>query len=116
MPEFLNNVYRVLIPGGYFLFADFRAVHEFLVLDQELRASGFDMIAKRFITTNVVEALAFQESHKEAFLVQIENENLRDELRHFIGAKGSFVYESLKSGRMTYVSYILQKRINTPQN
>lgn len=109
MPEFLNNVYRVLISGGYFLFADFRGSHEFPSLDQNLHMSGLEIIAKRFISQNVVEALTSQEPHKQAFLLQIEDAELRSALCEFIGAQGSLIHEGLKSGRMTYVSYVLQK-------
>lgn len=109
MPKFLNNVYRVLLPGGYFLFTDFRGIHEFVPLHQHLSASGLEIISKKFISREVLEALASQEQDKQIFLMQIENPELRAALREFIGAKGSFIYEGLKSGGVTYVSYVLQK-------
>jgi ubiquinone/menaquinone biosynthesis C-methylase UbiE len=109
MTEFVNNVYRVLIPGGYFLFADFRGIHEFVPLDHHLRASGLHVIAKKFISSNVLEALKYQEEQKQIFLLGIEQPEIRAALREFIGGRGSFIYEGLKSGKMTYLSYVLQK-------
>lgn len=111
MTEFLNNVSRVLLPGGYFLFADFRDIHEFLSMDEQLKTSSLEIIARRFIARNVLEALKFQEQAKENFLLEIGNPELRAALREFTGAKGSFIYEGLKSGRMTYMSYVLRKPI-----
>jgi len=109
MPEFLNNVYRVLIPGGYFLFTDFRGIHEFVPLHQHLTDSGLEIISRKFISREVVESLASQEQDKQNFLIQVEQPELRAALCEFIGAKGSFIYEGLKSGNVTYVSYVLQK-------
>jgi ubiquinone/menaquinone biosynthesis C-methylase UbiE len=109
MSQFLNNVCRVLTPGGYFLFADFRGFHEILSLDQYLRTAGLDIIAKRFINTNVLEALKFQEHAKQVFLLEIEHAELRATLQEFIGGRGSFIYEGLKSGKVAYLSYVLQK-------
>ena len=109
MPQFVNNVFRVLTPGGYFLFADFRAVHEILLLDAHLKTSGLNIAAKRFINTNVLEALKFQEHAKQVFLLEIEPAELRTALREFIGGRDSFIYEGLKSGQVAYLSYVLQK-------
>ena len=110
MLEFLNNVCRVLIPGGYFLFADFRGIHELVPLDEAIRTSGLAIIARKFINRNVLEALEFQEQQKQVFLSLIERTDLRATLQEFIGAKGSFIYEGLKSGSVSYMSYVLQKR------
>jgi hypothetical protein len=91
------------------LFADFRGIHEFVPLDQDLKASGLQVVGKKFISSNVLEALKSQEEEKQRFLLGIEQPELRAALRDFIGARGSFIYEGLKSGRMTYLSYVLQK-------
>jgi ubiquinone/menaquinone biosynthesis C-methylase UbiE len=109
MPEFVKNVNRVLVPGGYFLFTDFRGIHEFVPLHQHLADSGLEIISRRFINKEVMEALTAQEQGKQNFLMQIEQPEIRAALLEFIGAKGSLIHEGLKSGSMTYVSYVLQK-------
>ncbi len=67
MPEFLNNVCRVLIPGGYFLFADFREIHELVSLDKAIRDSRLDIIARKFINRNVLELWNFKNSKSKFF-------------------------------------------------
>jgi SAM-dependent methyltransferase len=109
MSSFLNSISRILTPGGYFLFADFRAFHELATLEENFKSSGLVLIKKRFISQNVLEAMALQENPKQVFLLTIQHPELRNELREFIGAKGSFIYEGLKSGKMAYLSYVLQK-------
>jgi hypothetical protein len=79
-------------------------------IDTDLqRTAGLDMIAKRFINTNVLEALKFQEHAKQVFLLEIGHAELRATLREFIGGRCSFIYEGLKSGKVAYLSYVLQK-------
>jgi SAM-dependent methyltransferase len=107
--EFVSNVSRILVPGGHFLFADFRGIDEIISLHELLRTSGLKIIARSFITRNVLESMAFQEHQKQAFLLTIELPELRNALHEFVGAEGSFINEGLKSGKMSYVSYVLQK-------
>ncbi|CAF0746649.1 unnamed protein product [Adineta steineri] len=53
MERFLSEVYRVLKPGGYFLWTDFRQAAEKTVLLEQFKTSGLEMIEKVDITENV---------------------------------------------------------------
>ena len=55
--RFFAEVRRVLKPGGYFLFADFRAADKIDSLGKQLQTSGFETVEYKDITANVVAAM-----------------------------------------------------------
>ena len=64
MPDFLAEVRRVLRPGGHFVFSDIRHVDTLFrgyepveVLDQQLAASGLELLERRDITAPVARAI-----------------------------------------------------------
>ena len=54
---FFSEVYRVLRPGGYFLFADVIHKGEIESIQAKLKECGFDIIGNTNITKNVINAL-----------------------------------------------------------
>ena len=67
MKKFVEQVSRVLRPGGYFLFADLRAAEEIEELDQTFKTAGFELLKKELISKEVVAAMEAFHEYKLAF-------------------------------------------------
>ncbi len=109
MAGFLSEVTRVLRPGGYFLFADFRNQDKLGILDTQLEQTGMRRVRQTNITPNVVAALDQDharkleqiQSHAPKFLVKLFQE--------FAGNQGSRIYGRFQEQITVYQSFVLQK-------
>jgi SAM-dependent methyltransferase len=110
MKDFLEEVKKVLRPGGHFLFTDFRYSHEIKELENLMNESGMKVLKKRDITTNVIRAL--DEDHERRMKVISENvpKPFVRQFREFAGVKNSVVYKQFEKRDSVYLSYILQKQ------
>jgi len=110
MTLFLNEVKKVLRPGGHFLFTDFRYAHEIKELENQMNESGMKVLKKRDITTNVIRAL--DEDHERRMKIISENvpKPFIRQFREFAGVKDSVVYKQFENRNSVYLSYILQKQ------
>ena len=68
MPRFLGEVRRVLKPGGWFLFADFRKREEMPALRRQLVEAGFEIVREANITDNILRALELDNNRKLALI------------------------------------------------
>ncbi len=109
MERFLREVYRVLRPNGHFLFADFRSREELFSLREQLNGSGLRLLREEVITPNVLKALELNHENKLAMIQRKAPRLLRKSLESFTGAKGSRIYEGLRSGEIEYLNYVLQR-------
>ncbi|CAF1402363.1 unnamed protein product [Adineta ricciae] len=75
MERFLSEVYRVLKPGGYFLWADFRDSGQENVVLEQFKTSGLEIIEQVDITENVVLALHKTREDRLNFLKQLPKEH-----------------------------------------
>lgn len=108
--SFYHNVYRILRPGGFFLYAD---VMENSVFDsniQYLKSLGIEQLRYTDITTNVL--LSCYQEYRKKILAYKEVEVLgnKEDLEDFIGKPGSKIYNNMKSGRKSYRIYNLRKQ------
>lgn len=105
---FFNNVQQSLKTDGTFIYADIRKSDKGTTIEQELEAAGFIIKHKKEITKGVVKAIdehsaaRFPFTHKYPYLVPktIKNINV---------SQHSDTYNKLKSGAVSYWSYILKK-------
>jgi len=67
MNRFLSEVNRVLKPGGFLLFADFRPKNGLTTLNKQLEDSNFILVKEEVITSNVLEALKLASTDREKF-------------------------------------------------
>lgn len=107
VPAFFSEVKRVLVPGGWFTFADMRGADQVAALDAMLEASGLEMAQKIDLTPGVVAALDLAESRKQARMARLGP--LRAFVSEFSGARGSTLYQALARGETAYVARRLRK-------
>ncbi|HUS86220.1 MAG TPA: class I SAM-dependent methyltransferase [Bacteroidales bacterium] len=108
--RFVQQVARVLNPGGYFLITDFREPEKIEGFIDSLKDSGLNLISNRDISDNVLSAL---DSHNEKKLMIISKNVppwLRGLMREFAGVQGSNLYKKFRSDKMKYLSIVLQKQ------
>ncbi len=109
MGRFISEVWRVLRPGGYFLFADMRCRQAVPQLLAQLQASGLQVVDAEDITTRVLRALDLDSERRLARIRQEAPRMLRGILSLFVGIRGTKTYQVLHRGELVYLRYVLQK-------
>jgi ubiquinone/menaquinone biosynthesis C-methylase UbiE len=109
MERFVAEVYRVLRPGGYFLYADFREREAIDLLRQQLTQAGFAVRREREITPNVARALELDSDLKLELIGRHIPKLIRDRFARFAAVRGTSMYESFRTGLLDYRSFVLQK-------
>ena len=109
MDRFLSEVYRVLKPGGYFLFADFRPQSELISLKQKLIESNLVMIREAIITENVLDALKLIHDQRSAQIKNLVPKIFQGMSRNFAGLDGTPIFNKFVKHEFEYVFYMLRK-------
>ena len=109
MDIFLDEVYRVLIPGGFFLFADFRRKSEIEKLNKQLENSNLKLVKDENITANVLEALKLSTNEKEKLIHKIIPKLLHSVGKKFAATEGSTTYNKFSTREYEYFFFILIK-------
>ncbi|MEQ1853627.1 MAG: phthiotriol/phenolphthiotriol dimycocerosates methyltransferase [Chthoniobacteraceae bacterium] len=108
-PGFLAEVARVLRPGGYFLYADFRFSDEIDGWQAAIAAAPLKILQSRDIGAEVLRGMDCNAGRSRALV----RENLQRFLHSlgfdFAGVPGSRVYVALKSGELSYRSWCFRK-------
>lgn len=109
MPAFLREVTRILRPGGYFLFTDFRYDFEMAGLKKELELNGLLIEREMIINQEVVAALELDDKRKRALVKKLVPKFLHGIALNFAGTIGSETYNQFMSRKYIYFSYLLRK-------
>jgi ubiquinone/menaquinone biosynthesis C-methylase UbiE len=109
MARFVAEVYRVLRPGGYFLYADFRSHSATDELRRDLTQAGFVVRRELDITPNIVRALDLDSDRKLELIRRYAPKLLRDRFARFAAVRGTSMYEGFRTGQLDYRSFVLQK-------
>jgi ubiquinone/menaquinone biosynthesis C-methylase UbiE len=109
MERFLGEVYRVLRPGGYFLFADLRDEELIESLKKQLDNCRLKTIKEELITANIIKALALANEKKIDLIERLVPRLLHGLTKEFAGTKKTALYKSFMKGKKEYLHYILRK-------
>lgn len=108
-PQFLHEVARVLRPGGYFLYADFRFKDESTDWEIALANAPFELVRAQVISPEVLRGLDLNAARSLDLITRRLPTWLHPIGRDFAGIPGSLVYEALKRGEVVYHSYCFMK-------
>ena len=109
MEKFLSEVYRVLAPGGLFLFCDFRSIAGIDELNEYFTKSDLQFINRTDITDNVIRGLDGLSEYREKRIKKSVPFFIRGLFKTYAGIKGTEIYNSFVSGKMIYICAILKK-------
>jgi SAM-dependent methyltransferase len=120
--RFLEEVHRVLRPGGHLLFADIRhteLTHEtdeglfppkdVATLHREIEQAGFRTLDEEDITANVVHALRLDTPRRRARVERTLPRIARPHVLALMAVEGSLMFDEFASHRLSYLRFCLQK-------
>lgn len=110
MARFLAEIWRVLRPGGYLLFADVRPSGALPTLHAQVQSSGLDVVNHESITLQVCKALELDSERKEAVIRAAVPQAFQPFIRNFVRLRGTPAYRALLKGQTAYIHYVAQKR------
>jgi len=107
--KFFLEVYRILKPGGYFLYTDFREKSQMELLRNQLSGFNYRIIDTQIINEHVGRALKLDSERREDLIRRKVPVFLRKAIRDFSGNEGSPTYNQIISGELVYFVFCLQK-------
>ena len=114
--QFFAEVNRVLRPGGYFLFTDFRPQEAVEDTQKQLHQAGFYVVKAENITANVYASMELEHQRKVEIINRQVPQIFRGLAGYFAAAKGTPMYEGLRTRELEYVHYVLQKASSVPDD
>jgi ubiquinone/menaquinone biosynthesis C-methylase UbiE len=108
-PRFLQEVRRVLRPGGHFLYTDSRKQMRLESWRNDLASCGMTMLETENITEGVLRALDHTNERVSRMIRETAPRYLRPFAKEFAGTEDSTIYRWFKSGELHYVRYVFRK-------
>ncbi|MCA0755178.1 methyltransferase domain-containing protein [Paenibacillus sp. N4] len=107
--RFYEEVFRVLKPGGMFVYADDMDSEKFNAGERYMRGLGFEMIVSRDISEQALLASDLARDNRLAAI----NGNLEsaDAIRDTMGVPGTPLYDDMRAGKRKYKILHLMKRV-----
>jgi ubiquinone/menaquinone biosynthesis C-methylase UbiE len=111
MAAFLREVRRVLRPGGYFLFADYRSRSKMGRLPRTLSKMGFNIVKLHDITPGILRGMEQEEARKQQLILRRVPKLLQTTVAQFAGlGEGEFSQrDQFISGKKGYIATVLRK-------
>jgi SAM-dependent methyltransferase len=104
---FLEEVRRVLRPGGHLLFADFRFETPVEDLERAFERARLAVIERRDITEPVLRALELDSERKGRLIDRRIPRIVRPHFRYFAGLRGTRLYDAFRTGSARYWLFAL---------
>jgi SAM-dependent methyltransferase len=108
-PRFLDEVARVLRPGGHFLYADFRFEETIPAWENAIEECRLAVENMTDISSHVLRGMELNSARSQAMLDRHLPGFLHNLGRDFAGVKGSRIYNALAEGNLSYRSYHFRK-------
>lgn len=110
VPDFLEQVVRVLRPGGTFAWCDMRPRPEWDATRAQFEAAGLQIENDTEITPNVLQALEYAAPAKQEAIMSHVPGWLAPSFSDFAGMPGSRIHRLLSSGEVRYGAIQARKR------
>lgn len=107
--RFLDEVARVLRPGGHFLYTDFRAPGGVAAWDEALASAPMRMLSSKVINAEVVRAMELGWQQRLDRMARLMPALVRPLTRASSRAADSKGVENMRSGRVPYRMYCFAK-------
>lgn len=107
--KFLNQVKRVLKPGGHLLLLDFRSDNTIGRFKEQLRDSGLELLEEEDISKNVITSIELEDESKTKRIKTLIPPKWQKLFSEFAGVVGSRFYLTLKDGSRSYYRFVLRK-------
>jgi SAM-dependent methyltransferase len=109
MGRFLEEVYRVLRPGGDFLMACFEDRQKNVLPRESLRQARLRLIREDEITANVARALELDSSRRQALAIELSPRPLLRLSKEFAGIPGTQLHASFANKECPYFCFTCRK-------
>ncbi|HEX2861923.1 MAG TPA: methyltransferase domain-containing protein [Lacunisphaera sp.] len=112
--RFFAEVARVLRPGGYFMYADFRPDEEGPAWSKALAAqSAWELTAFEDITAAVADALQADDARKRKLIAEFIHPRFQHLFGEFAGLVGGQMYEGFRRRQMLYHRFAFRRKPHT---
>ena len=109
MGAFVEQVHRVLRPGGMFCWTDLRDAETMATLPSLFMSKDFKIVESADVVQEVIKALDEIYETKMKTIEENVPKSVRRSFETFAGIKGTPVYEGFVSGSMAYHRYLMRK-------
>ncbi|MCB1224271.1 MAG: class I SAM-dependent methyltransferase [Verrucomicrobiales bacterium] len=106
---FLEEVRRVLRPGGCFLYADFRFREDWSAWEAAIEACKLNLLTTRDISQDVLRGMNRNAARSDALVRDCLPSFLQSLGRDFAGVPGGRVHEALQNGDLRYQAWHLAR-------
>jgi ubiquinone/menaquinone biosynthesis C-methylase UbiE len=107
--KFLNEVKRVLKPGGHLLLVDFRSDNKMEPFRKQIREMGMTLVGEEDISDNVIHSIEAEDKTKTDRIQKLIPKKWQKLFSEFAGVVGSRFYLTLKDGSRRYYRFVLRK-------
>jgi len=107
--RFFAEVFRVLRPGGWFLFTDLREAQDVAKLEAALRQVPWSQVEREEITTEVLRALEVDDARKRALIEHLVPPRMKPVFGEFAGLAGGKIHQSFQSRKLIYLRFACRK-------